>query len=647
MSQSDKPSDLLARLGQLSAPELRRLLVEHLTKRKLGLTWERDVIEHDEALNADIVLPRLVPEWSHKPADADKAFVHRNLVIEGDNFNSLRMLKATHAGKIRVIYIDPPYNTGEKDWVYNDNYVGKKDRWRHSQWLEFLYQRLVLARDLLTSDGVILVSINDENRARLELLLDEIFPGQRIGSFVWRTRMGSMDAKRGFSADHEHVLVYGGGGFEFVGERRDESKYSNPDNDPRGPWGSQMLIKSHNAKDRPEAYYPLHNETTDTWYLCDPDSVWRFSSKQRPLKKKLQADPIEDIIMDGRLLWPANDEPVIYQSVSDLQTAIETGKAPKEFRIYLQLKDLKKLAQKNVKVARLLTYIEPLEFWVGKRLGFGRPRYKRFLGSLKRDTKPLSSWVQFAAGIEDDEVFDDSVVLTSGGTSEGTSLLRQIIGNKDFPYPKPLSLVKGLLSQATDKSDIVLDFFAGSATTGQAVMELNAEDDGQRKYILCSSTEATAKEPQKNICRDITARRMRLVIEGSAGKPGFNIEQGGEFAYIQLEKVGVADLSFEVNSDRAAALLSLRFAHAVWEFGEGDVQHIARADDYDILVCAEVDANAVGELAAWPKAHGVERLAVYCDRPVALQEALEERGVAANCYSLSEALLAGQAGGSA
>ena len=134
---------------------------------------------------------------------------------------------------------------------------------------------------------------------------------------------------------------------------------------------------------------------------------------------------------------------------------------------------------------------------------------------------------------------------------------------------------------------------------------------------------------------------------GYKGSQGFTLEQGGEFAYLKLNKLAPADLPFEAKADSAAALLSLRLAHAVWEFGEGGVQHIARADDYEILLCAEVNANVVDELAAWPKAHGVQRLAVYCDRPVALQEVLEERGVDANCHSLGEALLAGQVGGRA
>lgn len=168
-------------LDTLNAAQLRRLLTEHLTEKKLGLYWESNAIERDAALNSHIVLPRLVAEkgYSHRLENVAVTGTP-NLIIEGDNFDSLRLLKSTHAGKIRVIYIDPPYNTGNKDWVYNDHYVGANDRWRHSQWLEFLYRRLLLAKDLLTQDGVIMVSINDENRARLELLMDEVFPMRRL-----------------------------------------------------------------------------------------------------------------------------------------------------------------------------------------------------------------------------------------------------------------------------------------------------------------------------------------------------------------------------------------------------------------------------------------------------------------------------------
>ena len=240
---SDNPNaNLLQSLEGLSAVQLRRLLTEHLTKQKLGLYWEASAIERDAALNANIVLPRLVEAHSHGLQDVAGPGTP-NLVIEGDNFDSLRLLKSTHAGKIRVIYIDPPYNTGNKDWVYNDRYVGANDRWRHSQWLEFLYRRLMLAKDLLTQDGVIMVSINDENRARLELLMDEVFPGRRVGSLVWRTKDTGNDLSQRFSHVHEHVLVYANAGFKFNGRATDRSKFRNPDKDLRGDWSPQPLTR--------------------------------------------------------------------------------------------------------------------------------------------------------------------------------------------------------------------------------------------------------------------------------------------------------------------------------------------------------------------------------------------------------------------
>lgn len=317
-----------SRLAGLNEPELRRLLVSHLTAQKLGLVWERDVIARDEAINADVVLPEFIEELSCRgPGKAGDPY--RNLIIEGDNFDSLRLLKTTHANKIRVIYIDPPYNTGNKDWVYNDSFVGENDRWRHSQWLEFLFQRLELARDLLTPDGVILVSINDENRDRLGLLMDEVFPGMRIGSFVWKTRIGSQDAAGLLSVDHEHVLVYGQKAFKFRGTQRDETKYANKDEDERGDWGSQMLIQSKTAKQRPECYYHICNPSSETWYLCDPDSAWRFSSTSRPLRKKArQADPIEAMILGEVILWPSKDKSVSYNSVDEIYAAIDAQTAP-------------------------------------------------------------------------------------------------------------------------------------------------------------------------------------------------------------------------------------------------------------------------------------------------------------------------------
>lgn len=555
-----------------------------------------------------------------------------NVIIEGDNFDALRLLRATHANKIRVIYIDPPYNTGNKDWVYNDHYVREKDRWRFSQWLEFLYQRLVLARDLLTPDGVIMVSINDENRAKLELLMDEVFPGMRAGSFVWKCRSGGNDTKGVLlSANHEHVLVYANEGFSFAGDGREESAYANPDDDPRGDWTSGDLNKNHTARQRPEAYYSIRNSETDVWYLCDPDSVWRFASLSRPQKKKLQADPIETIIEEKRILWPGNDKVALYSTLAELQQAIDDGTAPRQLKIYSQLKELRKLAVKDEKIARLLTYIEPLENWVGRTIGYGKPRYKRFRQTLLRDVTPLSSWLNPAAEkktTEDDD--DDGVTLTVGATSEGTMLVKEITGNKDFPYPKPLSLVRGLIQQAAKPGDIVLDFFAGSGTTAHAVLDLQEELPGLR-FIMCSSTEATKTEPDKNVCRDICAERVRRVIEGYGDRPGLE----GDFAYIELSKLPVADARLDVTDDQAFQLLSLRETHCATPLQSGPTWMIAASSDLAVVYLPSVNKSAITALTKLPQ----PRLAVYSARPQTVAQHLETSGKSGESYAIGDVIL--------
>lgn len=618
-------------IDSLTPQEMKRLLVEKLTTQKLGLVWESNSIERDEALNADVILPTLVPELSLK---SDTRVAYRNLIIEGDNFDSLRLLRSTHANKIRVIYIDPPYNTGNKDWVYNDRYVGEKDRWRHSQWLEFLFQRLVLARDLLTPDGAILVSIDDDNRSKLDMLMEEIFPGGRIGSFVWRVRSGGNDTKGALlSTNHEHVLVYGKEGFEFKGDGRDESSYGNPDNDPRGEWTSGDLNKAHNARQRPEAYYSIRNPETDVWYLCDPDSVWRFSSITRPLKKKLQADPIETIIQEKRILWPANEDVACYASVRELEQAIKDGTAPKQLKIYLQLKELNRVAKTDEKVARLLTYIEPLEFWVGRKIGYGKPRYKRFRSQLKRDVTPVSSWLNPAADGAFDDEDDAEVTLTVGATGEGTTLYKKILGNKDFPYPKPLSLLMGLLDQATKPDDIVLDFFAGSATTAHAVLALNAQDGGSRSFIMCSSTEATAAEPARNVCRDVCAERIKRIL----GDDSYGLE--GDFAYLRLEKLDPVEARMDATPEVTFQQLSLRNTLMAQDVPSDTVKVLASDRDTAIVYLEDVTLEAIAKLKAMPQS----KLVTYSNRPQTVSEQLDDSGKEGVSYSVGDAIMLGQA----
>ena len=619
-----QPKNLQQDLDGLSAPQLRRLLTEHLTKQKLGLYWESNAIERDAALNANIVLPRVVEESSHN-LNAVAGQGTPNLIIEGDNYDSLRLLKSTHAGKVRVIYIDPPYNTGNKDWVYNDRYVGANDRWRHSQWLEFLYRRLTLAKDLLTQDGVIMVSINDENRARLELLMDEVFPGRHVGSLVWRKRRASNAAgvEHFFSSDHEHVLVYANDAFDFNGSAKNWSGYTNWDEAKQDFWTSDNLTLGFNAKERKNLFFPLHNPVTNIWYPCDWNNVWRYASAAKLDGKEVRTQPMEDWIAQNGIYFRDEDSPALYESLAELKKAIAAKKAPS-----------------------FLDRSDDLEFWIDKKIGFNKPRFKRYKKNLRNETQPLSSWVAEAGKPNVDDADDESVVLASGMTSEGTKLLRGMNLESAFPYPKPLSLIQGLLSQATRPNDTVLDFFAGSGTTGHAVLALNALDGGNRKFILCSSTEATEKEPDKNLCRDVCAERMKRVIESDA------VFANNSFAYLQLDKIAPGDAPFESDCAHAFQLLTLRLgkvARPVPTADKGIKILLQSAAEGSLTVLVHrLTASALDAVAALPLSSNPNygHLRIYSTRPETvrnhLQRAWEGSEKTFESLSLQKALLHGQ-----
>jgi len=212
-------------------------LLEARDRKKFGLVWERDAIEHDRALNSDFVALDELPEL--RTGEGAKG----NLIIEGDNFDALRALRVAYAGKVKCIYIDPPYNTGNRDFVYNDRFVDKDHNWRHSLWLEFMFQRLTLARDLLAQDGAIFVSIDDNEIFHLGLLMNEVFgEGNFVANVIWQKRT-SPDARLKLGAGHEYVLGYAA----FIDaldlnkaplSDKDRASYSNPDDDKRGPWTS-------------------------------------------------------------------------------------------------------------------------------------------------------------------------------------------------------------------------------------------------------------------------------------------------------------------------------------------------------------------------------------------------------------------------
>lgn len=594
MDDTNNTDLLQTNLDALTETELRNLLIQYKTEQKLGLYWERNQIEHDKAVNSDAVFLQLAEEHGTPLSVGDAPY--RNLIIEGDNFDALRCLRATHTNKIRVMYIDPPYNTGNKDWVYNDRYVNKDDRYKASMWLEFLYRRLLLARDLLSSDGVILVSINDENRAKLELLMDKVFVGMRIGSFVWRSRTGGNDTKGAFfSTNHEYVLVYGREKFSFSG---DEKSYSIYKHEEAGRlFYLSDLTKAHDFKERPNTYYPIHNPVNDVWYPCNPNRVWAYASKHKvKQEQKLRGNTIEDLIEQGQVWFPPDQKIACFDSQDELLSAIDAQDIPFSGSTPLLTRDTPNLHE-----------------WVGRKIGYGRPRLKKFKDGLKNENQPISSWL---TPRQEEDTADEMLNMPIVGTTEeGSRVLKEIMGNKAFPYPKPLSLINVLLAQASKPDDIILDFFAGSGTTAQAVLQLNQEDQGNRQFILISNSETSPNDTEnKNLCRDVCAVRVKRVIEGY----NYREPTGGDFAYCRMDKIRPADVTQDLHPALIWNSLCLKIRNDILPYTAASINTIHADTETAIVFCPQLNESVIADLISLP----VSQLIVYSDRPDSVAELL-------------------------
>lgn len=405
----------------------------------------------------------------------DNVSLNDNLIIHGDNLAALKALLPNYGGRIKCIYIDPPYNTGNESWRYNDNVnsdmmrqwlrdnkpVDDEDLIRHDKWLCMMMPRLHLLRKLLREDGVIFVSIDDNEVHHLRMLMDEVFTDTNyIATFVWKRRASSALAQSMVSVDHEYVLAYHNGAFsQFQGIKKDHKAYSNPDNDPNGPWTLGDLTVGMTKEQRPNQYYDLVDPKTGSSYPANPKRVWSFIPES-----------MEREIAAGRVIFPAN----------------------------------------------------PL----------ARPMYKRYLNNLKTDINPISTWIREASEekkLKEGSDVEEAASLFSGLNSEGTRLLQTILPEEAFPYPKPLSLVKQLIGQVTKDDDIVLDSFAGSGTTAQAVLELNQEDGGHRKFILIE---------MEDYAERLTAERVRRIIRSASNgdKDAATPRVKGTFSFFKLGK---------------------------------------------------------------------------------------------------------------
>lgn len=443
--------------GKIDFERLRLTLGEAVDvgKERYGMNWPGKAECFKTLQQPSLATLRPCPEES---INFDKT---ENLIIEGDNLEVLKLLQKSYLGKVKMIYIDPPYNTGN-DFIYPDNYAeslqtyleytgqvdneGKKfgtnadtDGRFHSKWLNMMYPRLYLARNLLGEDGVIFISIDDNEIENLKKLCNEIFGEENfVGNFTWRRRASSALADKLVSTDHEYVLCYQKINFIALGIPKEFEGYSNPDNDPRGDWVSGDLTVGMTKDQRPNQFYDLTNPATGKVYKPNPNRVWGYIP-----------ETMAKLIQERRVIFPEK--------------------------------------------------------------GTNRPMLKRFKNNLKSVMNPATTWLE-----------------SVGLNSEATREVQNILGTNVTIYPKPTSLLSYLLGIAVGENSLVLDFFAGSGTTGQAVLDLNQQDGGNRKFILVQLPEPTEREDYPTIA-DITKERVRRVIkklnEADAGKMDLNDAQ--------------------------------------------------------------------------------------------------------------------------
>ena len=425
-----------------------------------------------------------------------------NLIIHGDNMEALKALLPRYGGRVKCIYIDPPYNTGKGDWVYNDNVDNKvMQRWfkqhspvdendldHHEKWLCMMWPRLQLLRELLSDDGSIFVSIDDNEQHHLRIMMDEIFGEENfVTNIVWQKKYSPQNDATHFSDNHDFVLVYAKDKNIWQPtllprtEKQDRA-YKNPDNDPRGLW----KVSGFDVKTYSEEYdYPI---TTPS----------------------------------GRVVYPPRGR------------CWACGKEKFE-----------KMVKNN-------------EIWFGKN-GNSKPSTKRFLSEVRKGLTPLTVWLyKDIEGTTNHESSGDEkeslciprwMYKNVGHTESATKALKQI--EVSFNNPKPHTLIERILHIGSYTDSIILDSFAGSGTTAHAVLALNKQDGGNRKFILIEC---------EDYADNVTAERVRKVIRGILASKDFKEPLGGSFAYYTLgNKIGMEELltgrDMPSYSDLAAYLL--------------------------------------------------------------------------------------------
>lgn len=422
-------------------------LIEEINKlqkaRKLGLVWESKSETLADALAGQISVLEDIKSRTLYPLK-QKPF---NFLIEGDNLQVLSSMHFTHKEQIDVIYIDPPYNTGNNDFKYNDNYILRDDSFRHSTWLSFISKRLWLAKDLLKRDGIIIISIDDNEQAHLKLLCDEIF-GENNFVACLPTIMnlkGNQD-EFAFAGTHEYTIIYAkdkaSSTFNNLAIEADDLAEEWQE-DEIGWWkkGAGLKMTGINAprEKQPSLYFPV-------WVKKDGTEI--------SLKERKSWDRVLPTTEGQEMSWRWSKD----KFLRDRSDVIISGSSPNWTFYKKQRPELGDLPSKKPKST------------------FYKPQYS---------------------------------------TTNGASQIKAIFGSKVFDYPKPLELIIDLLDITTSKTSLILDFFAGSGTTGHAVEALNRKDGGNRRFILCTNNES-------GIAEKITYERIRKISQELPGLKSFS-----------------------------------------------------------------------------------------------------------------------------
>ncbi|ONN57826.1 DNA methylase [Acinetobacter genomosp. 33YU] len=474
--------------------ELSQVIVEGEQER-YRLDW---VGKKESILTANAPIAKTLRPCREESVNFDST---ENLFIEGDNLEALKLLQENYLGKVKMIYIDPPYNTGN-DFIYEDDFAESTNVFFersnqvdeegnrliantesngrfHSDWLSMMYSRLKLARNLLKEDGVIFISIDDNEDHNLRKIVDEIFGAENfLAKIIWQKIHSTKNDAKYFSNSHEYVLCYSKSIMDVsIGllprTETMNARFTNPDNDPRGQWASGDLVAN---EERSSGYFDIIGPTGKVFNV-PKGKHWVYSEEN-----------LNRMVKEGRI-------------------------------------------------------------WFGKN-GDAFPRLKRYLSEVQQGRKVDTLWLS-------NEV---------GHNQESKREVKKLFDEKPyFDFPKPVRFIYRSLFISTSKNDIVLDFFSGSATTAHAVMQLNAEDNGNRKFIMVQLPEITDEKSEahkagyKNIA-EISKERIRRagkkIVEDNADKEGIeNLDIG--FRVLKIDSTNMKDVYYTPDTLKQADMLDL------------------------------------------------------------------------------------------